>query len=117
MAIDIERERRKQAAVKRRSGFSWKPQTGENIVRVFMFSHKVTKEDVAAGLFPKDLLGEKAHDWDRDLQVEYRGKDNKEEPKLNYRYALNIVDLNQEGKRKNLFFVMPAPLWLKHFLF
>jgi len=107
MALDIERERRKQAAIKRRSGFSWKPQAGENNIRVFMFNHKVTKQDVMDGSFSKTDVGKMVQDWDRELQVEYKGK-GANQGKISYRYALNIVDLNQDGNKTIQTWIAPS---------
>lgn len=99
MAIDIERERRKQAEIKKRASFSWKPEKGENIVRVFKFSHKVTKEDVKAGLFPKESLDKKIEDWDREVLQVFRGE-GKDKGKESYKYALNMVDMSTTDEKK-----------------
>ena len=66
MPLDLGKikKRQKETEAKSRGGF-WKPQDGKNTVRVFAFNHKVTKEDVKAGLFDKEKLGKTVTELDR----------------------------------------------------
>jgi hypothetical protein len=68
MAIDVEEVRRRNAKQKsnRGGGKTWRCQPGENnVIRVLSFQHKVSKEDIGAGLFPKDKLGKTVEDFER----------------------------------------------------
>lgn len=66
MALDLGKikKRQKETEAKSRGGF-WKPEEGKNTIRVFPFTHKVTKEDVKAGLFDKDKVGKTVTELDR----------------------------------------------------
>ena len=66
MPLDLGKikKRQKETEAKARGGF-WKPQEGKNTVRVFPFTHEVTKEDVKAGLFEKDKVGKTVTELDR----------------------------------------------------
>jgi hypothetical protein len=66
MGLDLNRIRGKQkeAEAKSTGGF-FKPKVGRNTIRVFSFDHKVTKEDVADGLFTKEKLGKTVTELDR----------------------------------------------------
>jgi hypothetical protein len=67
MTLDLDRIKQKQKETETRKGGGgyYKPQPGRNTVRVFTFDHKVTKEDVKAGLFDKDKLNKVVTELDR----------------------------------------------------
>lgn len=68
MALNLDRIREKQAALQRKSGNIWKPTDGaevKNLIRIFKFTHKVTKEEVAKNLFSKKDLGNTVEEFDR----------------------------------------------------
>ena len=71
MGLNMEREARKLIGLKKKSGGStWSPQ-GENTIRVMMFSHKVTKEDVKTGVFLKEELGKTVKEWSREITRQF----------------------------------------------
>lgn len=74
MALDLGKikKRQKETEPKARGGF-WKPQEGKNTVRVFPFTHEVTKEDVKAGLFEKDKQGKTVTELDRPVMRFFPG--------------------------------------------
>lgn len=67
MPLNASREREKQASLKSGGtdrGKFWKPENGDgNRIRVMPFDHKVTKEDVAKKLYPKEDLGKTITEW------------------------------------------------------
>ena len=69
MSLDLNKIRKKQKETNAKSsgGGYWKPEAGRNTIRVFSFDHKVTKEDVKAGLFEKDKLGKMVTELDRQV--------------------------------------------------
>jgi len=128
MAIDYNKEKKKLAQMKQRSSSTWKPESGEeNIIRILTFKHKITKEDVKAGMFPKDNLGKSSVEWDREIVRQFGFTDNNapiianaeslakhkelasssskkdkvaaQKIRPSYGYLLNIVDINQEGEK------------------
>jgi len=127
MGLDLEALKKKQLNLKRgkNNGNTWRPEKGEqgNCIRVFKFTHKITKEDVTLGLFPKDKIGKTIEEFDRpftrhfgmtennapvfstkELMTKYnqlaKSKD-KSDQKLakvirpDTRFVLNIVDTNK----------------------
>lgn len=72
MPLNNEREKARQAGLK--SGGSskgWKPEDGSNTIRVLKFKHKVTKDDVAAGLYGKQDAGSTQEEWCFPFTVQY----------------------------------------------
>lgn len=82
MALDMNRIRDKQAQTARKGGRWFKMQDGgvKNVIRVFKFSHKVTKEDVTARYFPKDMVGKSSDELDRPVIRHYGIADNPKIP-------------------------------------
>lgn len=124
------RERERQAKMKSGGNSkTWKPEEGsKNIIRVLTFKHKVTKEDIALGLYEKKELGETVNEWTYPFQMHYglnpknrkapvrstpeimalwqklkgskmaEDKEKAERIKPSKKYALNIVDINNPDK-------------------
>lgn len=66
MPLDMDRIKQKQKETASRGGGNFfKCVESRNTIRVFAFEHKVTKEDVALKLFPKDKLGKTVTEIDR----------------------------------------------------
>jgi hypothetical protein len=57
MALDLSKLKRQQAETTYKEGDYFKAREGKNILRVFKFSHKVTKEEAKAGDFNTDQVG------------------------------------------------------------
>ncbi len=59
MSLNTERLKKQQLETAKSAGGgdSWKPSEGKNLVRLFPFSHKVTKEDVENNRYEKVQLG------------------------------------------------------------
>lgn len=72
--LDRIRQRQKETASSGKSGNFFKAVEGKNTIRVFTFNHKVTKEDIAQGLFPKDKLGKVVSELDRPVTRFFEGK-------------------------------------------
>ena len=132
MPLDIEGIRRRNAELKRaRSGTGFKCQQGENVIRILSFTHKVTKEDVSEGRFPKDKLGKTVEEFDREVVRQFGFTENNspifstdkslaeydkvkkskdpEDMKIaksirpDRKYAMNIVDMNDPEKGVQLY--------------
>ncbi|MEK7112872.1 MAG: hypothetical protein AAB875_06190 [Patescibacteria group bacterium] len=58
MPLDPNKYKKQQQELKSKRGNTWKPSEGEagNIIRVFLFGHKVTDEDVKRGFYGKENL-------------------------------------------------------------
>lgn len=128
--LNMERERNRQANLKSKSNSkTWKPEDGDkNIIRVLMFKHKVTKEDVAAEFYEKKEIGTVANEWCYPFIVHYglveknrkipvrstpqimeayyklKNSKDKDDQKIASKfypkktYAMNIVDINAPEK-------------------
>lgn len=126
MGLNLSREKEKQDALKSKGGKSrdkgWQPQDGPNVIRVLPFTHKVTKEDVAAKLYGKSEIGKTMTEWQYEVVMHfgltaknYPVKSNDEimalysklrkskseedlkradRIKPSRKYAMNIIDLN-----------------------
>ena len=78
MSLNLGRERDRQAQLQQRSGKFWRPEegvdekgNGKNLIRVFKFKHKATKEDAAALLYAKDDIGKTFEEWVYPFQVQF----------------------------------------------
>jgi hypothetical protein len=71
MALDVERIKKRQGETQAGSGERLKFVKGVNRIRVFKFTHKVTKEDVAAGHWDRDKLGKTVEEVDRPVTVHH----------------------------------------------
>lgn len=123
MALDINKIRDKQAETSKSAGNFFKCSDGKNLIRIFKFSHEVTKDDVARGYFKKEQIGEEVEELDRPITLHYnysaeskkpivsnrkimseyktlaKSSDEEdlkraEEIKPSKKYYLNIVDIN-----------------------
>lgn len=135
MAIDVEAVRKRNAKQKssRGGGTTWKAQAGEmgNTIRVLSFSHKVTKEDVETGLFPKDKVGKTVEDFEREVIRQFGFTENNSPVFANKKtlaryesikkskdpdeikeakaikpsrsFAMNIIDMNEPDKGVQLY--------------
>ena len=72
MALNMDRIKQKQQAMKREGSSYWRPEDGgKNQIRVFKFGHKVTKEEAEAGLFSAKEVGKITEDIDRVVTRQY----------------------------------------------
>lgn len=71
MALNLDKIRGKQAETAKSSGNFFKCSAGKNLIRIFKFTHEVTKEDVAKGYFKKEDLGEDVEELDRPITLHY----------------------------------------------
>lgn len=75
MSLNLDRIRQRQKETATRGGGAYlKCQEGKNTIRVFTFNHKVTKEDMTAGYFPKDKIGKVVTELDRPVTRFFEGK-------------------------------------------
>lgn len=129
MSLNLDREREKQLQLKSRGqGKYWRPQDGQNVIRVLTFKHKVTKQDVEEKLYSKSDLGKTFEEWCypvvmhfglnpenrkapvksspeiMELYEKLQGSGNPDEQAKALRirpvrkYAMNILDLNDPEK-------------------
>ena len=112
MSLDLDRIRKKQKAAQAKSGGNYfKPQEGKNTIRVFAFSHKVTKNDVKAEHFGKKFLGKRVTELDRPVMRVYinnrpvllKGPNDplakKYKDDVGTAYFMNVVDTQQAEKK------------------
>lgn len=116
MPLDLARLAERRKEIQKKTGDYFKPTEGRNTIRVFMFNHKVTAEDVKAKLFPEKDLGKIVSEIDRSITQHFNCRaDNRpvlstpeimaqykaakrEDPKLadeikpSKRFLLNVVD-------------------------
>ena len=123
--LNLEKYKKQKAELGRsNNATSWRAQPGtENVIRVFMFEHKVTKEDVTLKLYNKDEIGTTQKELSRmgmfhynlnsnpkipthtnpEIQKVYQEVSKRKDPKSkaladkikpNKKYFLNVVDLN-----------------------
>ena len=71
MALNISKIREKQLETSKSSGNFFKCAAGKNLIRIFKFSHEVTKDDVARGYFKKEDVGEEVEELDRPVTLHY----------------------------------------------
>ena len=134
--LNQEREKAAQQKLKGGGGNSkyWKAKEGEdgNRIRVFMFQHKVTKEDVAANLYDKKELGKTAWEWVYPYLIHFglvpenrnwpvlstpeimalynklkNSKDPDDKKKADFikpvkKYAMNVVDVNDRSEERRV---------------
>ena len=125
MPLDLTRIKERQRNTEsRQMGNFFKAQEGRNMIRVFAFSHKVTKDDVARGLFPKEKLGKTVEELDRPVSrfftkgqpptlhlsdndpmykqyqhvLKSKGKDAAQGFRPSLQFMINIVDINDPDK-------------------
>lgn len=92
--------KQKEDLAKSNNTTSWRPTAGtENVIRVFLFEHKITKEDVGLKLYNKDEIGTTQKELSRMGMFHYNLNSN---PKIPTHTNPEIQKLYQEvSKRKD----------------
>lgn len=132
MGLDIGRIKQRQAETQAQKGDRWVPKDGVNRIRVFKFTHKVSKEDVKAGHYAKEKLGKMVEELDRPLTVHFNvSKDNRpvasnETLLKEWRRLSSSPDAKDQAQAKaiqpqtkyaiNVVDVMERPVVMRHWL-
>ena len=85
MALNLGKIRDKQLETSKSSGNFFKCTEGKNLIRIFKFSHEVTKDDVARGYFKKEDIGEEVEELDRPITLHYNYSTESKKPVISNR--------------------------------
>lgn len=95
--LNIDKIRNRQAETAKGGGSWWKPAKGKNVIRIFKFSHEVTKQDVAMHYFKKDELGETMDELDRAVTLHYNVEGQERPVISNKTVMLQYADLKDSS--------------------
>lgn len=105
------RERQLEAAKAAKGSNYYKPSKGKNMIRIFMFEHKVTKQDIAEGLFGKNQAGEMVTEFDRCVTRHFNIPGHKGPVVSNERTMKIYRDAQKSGDKQAALDVRPGKSW------
>lgn len=102
MGLNLKELQDRQAETAGGGGNFFRPKSGKkNMIRIFPFTHEVTKADVQSGQFKKDELGDEVEKLDRPVTLHYNYKGSKK-PVISNAQVMKEYQEMDEDKAKEI---------------